>query len=382
VLHNQSIRYDESVYNLMHFSLSAVIILVFSGTAAMAQEPAFSASQLAPADRLVDTNHYKRARTLVEARLRQDPNDPHALYLSSKIQEALGNLHGAMVLAEKSVQLEPRNASYHAQLAECYAYTADRSTWVKGIGFVHLMKKELAAALAIHPHDSDALLVAMMFAFHAPALAGGDRKKAHDLADEIVRYDPHWGWLAEARLAQEDSTDDRMEALLKKAVQADPKHYRAYQELANFYCCVSKHKNPAETERAGRQMIALDPAQASGYAALASAYARTGRWAELDAVLAQSEKAVPDDLTPYYQAAQALVDSGQDFARAERYLTRYASQEPEGREPDLVQTKWLLAALYEKDGRTPDAIRELEAAVRMRPDFEAARRDLKRLRRS
>jgi tetratricopeptide (TPR) repeat protein len=364
----------------MHFSRPALFILAVTGAvAATAQGPAFTAD---PIQKLVDTNHYKRARSLVEARLRANPNDAHALYLSSKIQEALGNLKGAMALAERSVELGPDNVSHHAQLAECYAYTADRSTWVKGIGYVHLMKKEFAAALALRPHDSDTLIVAMMFAFHAPSVAGGDRKKAHDIADEILQNDPHWGWLAKARLAQEDSTDDKIEVLLKNAVHADPKHYRAYQELANFYCCVSKAKNPAETERLGHQMVALDPGQASGYAALASTYARTGRWADLDKVLEQSERMVPDNLSPYYQAALALVDTKQDLARAERYLARYDSQEPEGREPDRADAKLLLASLYEKNGRTPDAIRVLEVAVRMRPDFEAAKKDLKRLRRS
>jgi cytochrome c-type biogenesis protein CcmH/NrfG len=253
---------------------------------------------------------------------------------------------------------------------------------VKGIAYVHLMKKEIAAALEIHPHDSDTLLVAMMFAFHAPAVAGGDRKRAHEIAGEIVHNDPHWGYLAEARLAQEDGTDAVKESWLRKAVQADPKHYRAWQELANFYCCVAQHKNPAELERAGHSMIALDPTQASGYAALAATYARTARWADLDAALVQAEKIAPDDLVPYYQAAQALIDSNQDLPRAEKYLARYLSQNAEGREPDRGQAKWLLASLYEKNGRTPDAIRELEAALQIDPDFEPAKRDLKRLRRS
>lgn len=323
----------------MYSGFKAVLLSVLFCLAAVAQRAA------SPADALVDANHYKRARVLVEARMRENPNDAHAFYLASRIQEALGNLKGAMALAEKAVELDPNTASNHAQLGECYAYTADRSTWVKGIGYVHLMKKELSAALQLHPHDTDALLVSMMFAFHAPTLAGGDRKKAHEIAGEIVHNDPRWGFLAEARLALEDGTDAVRESWLKMAVQADPKHYRAWQELANFYCCVAQQKNAAELERAGHAMVSLDPAQASGYAALAAAYARTGRWNELESVLAIAEKADPDDLVPYYQAAHALIDMGQDRPRAEKYLARYLSQEPEGREPDRAQAKSLMGKL-------------------------------------
>jgi tetratricopeptide (TPR) repeat protein len=345
-------------------------------------QPAFASQPpLSAADTLVEQNHYKRARVIVEARLREDPRDAHAYYLASRIQEAMGHLHEAVALAEKSVEFGPAEARNHAQLAECYAYTADRSTWVKGIGFVHLMKKELAATFAIHSHDTDALLVAMMFAFHAPSLAGGDRKKAYELADEMIQYDPRWGYLAKARLAEEDSPDATIEGWLKKAVQYDPRHYRALQEAATFYCCAAKQKNLAEAERLGKQMLQLDPGQAMGYKALASVYARWQRWADLDAILSQAEKAVPDNLTPYYQAAEGLIEIGQDLPRAERYLARYMTQESEGREPERGQAKWLLATLYEKTGRTPDAIRELEAAIRISPDFEPAKKDLRRLRR-
>jgi tetratricopeptide (TPR) repeat protein len=362
----------------MIFRSLALLALVCSAAGPTFAQP----RSLAAADTLIDQNHYKRARTIVDARLRENPNDAHALYLASRIQEAFGNLRNAVTFGEKSVEFDPSNPHNHAQLAECYAYTADHSTWVKGITYVHLMKKELAATFALHPHDTDALLVAMMFAFHAPAVAGGDHKKAYDLAGEMIQYDPRWGYLAKARLAEEDSPDEKIEVWLKKAVQTDPRHYRALQEAATFYCCVAKRKNLPEAERLGNEMLKLDPGQTMGYKALAAVYARAQRWSELEAVLAQAEKAVPDDLTPYYQAAQGLIETGKDLPRAERYLARYLGQEPEGREPERGQARWLLASLYEKTGRTPDAIRELETAVRISPDFEPAKKDLKRLRRS
>jgi len=88
----------------MHLSRSAALIVLFSSIAAWAQGPAFTAD---PADALVDANHYKRARAMVDARLQRDPRDAHSLYLSSKIQEALGNLRGALAQAEKSVEIDP-----------------------------------------------------------------------------------------------------------------------------------------------------------------------------------------------------------------------------------------------------------------------------------
>ena len=275
------------------------------------------------ADALVDANHYKRARVLVDARLRENPKMPTRFFWLPRSRKRLGNLRVATTLAEKSVEIDPGKVSYHAQLAECYAYTADRSTWVKGIAYVHLMKKEIAAALAIHPHDSDTLLVAMMFAFHAPAVAGGDHKKAHEIADEIVRNDPHWGYLAEARLAQEDSTDDRKEVVVEESSAGRSQTLSCVAGTGHFLLLRRAAQESGRDRARGHAMVALDPSQASGYAVLASAYARTGRWAELDAVLAQAEKAVPDDLSPYYQAAAVADRYRPGFARAEKYLARY-----------------------------------------------------------
>jgi hypothetical protein len=39
----------------------------------------------------------------------------------------------------------------------------------------------------------------------------------------------------------------------------------------------------------------------------------------------------------------------------------------------------LLASLYTKEGRKADAVRELTIAIRLQPDFEAAKAELKRI---
>jgi tetratricopeptide (TPR) repeat protein len=116
-----------------------------------------------------------------------------------------------------------------------------------------------------------------------------------------------------------------------------------------------------------------------GYSILATVLAFERRWSDLDAVLAASEKAVPDDLAPYYEAANVLLESGVELKRGEAYSRKYLAQEAEGEEPDAAQAHRLLGLILEKQGRGAEAVSELETAVQMNPRFKAARDDLKRV---
>ncbi len=296
------------------------------------------------ADSLLEAGHYKRARTVVAVRLRANPHDSYALFLDSKIRQSFGDLLGAIASAERAVALEPRNADFHAQLAEVYAFSADQSSWLRGVNLVHLMKREIAASLAIAPRHTDTLLVSMMFCLRAPKFVGGDKRKARAIAGEIVRSDPTWGYLSEARLLEDSGDDAHLEALLKQAVEVNPSHYRALYELARFYCCAAVHKSLGSAESTSRQAMPIDPDRVGAYDLIARVYAAARRWADLDAILGQSEKAVPDNFAPYYQAANILIQDGSDRPRATAYLRKYLSQEPEGREPTRAQAQALLSA--------------------------------------
>ena len=49
-------------------------------------------AQQSPAEKLIETGHWKRARTIVEARIREAPDDPLACPLLSQIRNAFGDL--------------------------------------------------------------------------------------------------------------------------------------------------------------------------------------------------------------------------------------------------------------------------------------------------
>ena len=65
------------------------------------------------AEELIEAGHWKRARTLVEARMREAPDDPLAIYLTSQIRFAFGDADAPLGLAEKALALDGGAARYH-----------------------------------------------------------------------------------------------------------------------------------------------------------------------------------------------------------------------------------------------------------------------------
>jgi tetratricopeptide (TPR) repeat protein len=151
--------------------------------------------------------------------------------------------------------------------------------------------------------------------------------------------------------------------------------------LVNWYLGQKPPRYDA-AEPLAHTLISLDPHRLVGYRMLATVYTAAARWPELDAMLADAEKAVPDDLGAHYAAARTIIADGNDFPRAERRFRRYLGQEPEVHEPTLAQAHWRLGNVLEKEGRRADAVAELEQAVKLKPDFEEAKKDLARVRAS
>jgi superkiller protein 3 len=105
------------------------------------------------------------------------------------------------------------------------------------------------------------------------------------------------------------------------------------------------------------------------------------RFEDAAKLITRAEAAIPDDLAPYVHAARAMLREGVELPRAESYLKKYMNEtkEPEPASPSIAGAHWSLGLVYEKEGRKAEARSELETAVRLNPNFEPAKRDLKRL---
>jgi tetratricopeptide (TPR) repeat protein len=321
---------------------------------------------------LIDGGHFKRLRAVVATR---DANDPETLILTAAVKHIWGDLDAAEKLAERAVAADPNNARYHFRMAMIEGEKAQNASVIHQLGLARRFKKEAETTLALDPNHVRALHTMIDFYMQAPGVVGGDKAKAHAIADQLMKIDPAEGYRAQITLARYDKQEGRIEELLRKAVEARPANYDAQMALGDW--CGSQKKFE-EAERHAREAVRLHPDRAVPYGLLAVVLVHQDKWTDLDAVLAQSEKADADNLLPYFRAANNCLSRKVELARAERYFRKYLTQEPEPRQPTLSAAHWRLGLVLEQLGRKPEAIAELQQAVKLDAN-SPAKAELKRL---
>ena len=354
----------ESILLPRLFSLAIVLAL-----------SACASSQTGKLDALLEEGHFKQAAKLISGSKDQDAE---TLYLLSKLKQGFRKHDEALQLAEAAVKANPNKASYHLQLASVLSDDINNAGFFKKMSLARRVRSELETALKLEPRNTDCLFGMMMYYEQAPGIAGGGKDKAHQVAEEIGQIDASMGYLAQAQLAREEKQIDKLEGLYLNAVKADPKNFEALIALASFYASDAQKKYEL-ADKYARQALDLDQTRIGPYIVSAEVAAVMQNWNKLETVLSQAEKANGDDLNPFYQAGRTLFQLHEELSRAERYFRKYLSQDLEGLTPPLSAAHWRLALVLEKMGRKEDAIRELEESLRLQPDFENAKKDLKRL---
>jgi tetratricopeptide (TPR) repeat protein len=208
----------------------AIIILILSAAftlCAIAADP--------DVESLMRNGHWKRAREAAEAYSHSHPNDARDAHWLARAPRSFDNFAEAARYAAMAVSLDPKASAYHRELALAYLQQVETSSMLKAIGTMRKCRDELDAALGIDPNDPDNLFEKMDFLLQAPGIAGGDKKKAVDLAERLLKIDPARGNLALARIAVKQKEFGRLESLYQKAAEVNPHSYDAQVALAGLY---------------------------------------------------------------------------------------------------------------------------------------------------
>ena len=328
---------------------------------------------------LVRAGHFKQARTLLEKHLAENPKDAEALVLLARVKLAYQDHDEAARLLREAMAIEPGNSDAHVYLAEAYSLKIDHAGQFEKMGIARRIKSESERALAENPNNLDALETLLEFHLHAPGIVGGNRDQASEIAERIAKLDHVRGDFAKAEIAAQEKRYGDEENFYVNAAEAEPHSYHALMAAANFYLNNDRSKNLEKAAAYARKALEIDSSRVRAYTILARVYAVQQRWQELDELVARAVKEVPEDFSPYFFAGQALLLQGKDPHRAEEYMRKYLTQEPEGNAPNLATAHWQLGLSLEQQQKRQDAIQEIETAVRLNPDLKDARKDLQRL---
>lgn len=327
-------------------------------------------------EQLIKAGHWKRAKPLVEGAYAANPKDAHVLFLMAKLKRVSGDLDQAHKLVEQSLALDSNNPDAHILLCDILGAEASKAGVFRRMSLGASLRREIENTVQRFPGNVDAHWGMMEYYLEAPGIAGGSKDKARAQQAEIARLSPPYGFLAQGQIVRHQDKNADVEELYRKAYETDPQNF----DVGFSYCNYELGRNHWDVaEKCGLHLVTLDRSRIAGYSILAIAYASEKKWKDLDTLLPEAEKNVPDDYSPYFLAGRTLADSGADNARGERYLHHYLEQEPELNGPKPSRAHWRLGQLLEKEGRKSDAIAEYRIATQMEPQFEPAQKDLKRL---
>lgn len=352
--------------------LRPLLVVLLAFISLSAEEPSL--------ETLRTQGHWKQLRPRIEGWYRAKPEDPYAQLWMSRLKQAFGDPPGSLELARKAAAARPEDPDIQAQLGFVAGQSAGQADGkLAQFSLAREMKKALETALPARLGDENVRNILVTFYLQAPALIGGGEGKAKELAQRVARDLPADGLLLEARIAFHGKHLEAARGLIQQALARDPRNYNAHLTLARYHLSLKPQALDAALG-CYRQALATRPEGITAHAQIAAILAEQGKWAEFEEALAQARRACPENLFPYYAAGTNLIAEGKHLDRAEPLLRVYLGQAPEGNMPDHAAVHWQLGLLFEKLGRKPDAVKELELAVRLRPKFLQAQKDLERLR--
>ncbi len=242
---------------------------------------------------------------------------------------------------EKALSLAPSTSLYAQWLGRAYGLEAQHAGLLSRPGLATRSRDALEKAVALDPDNVGARSDLAAYYHAAPSLLGGSLAKAQAQVAEIARRDPYLGHVRAGDLLVDDGKYPEAEKEYLAAAVLDDRRAQAHERLGFFY---TEGKLYARAFAQYDILLATDPGQPRALYGLGKLAALTGqRQAEGEAALRR-----------FLEQYQPDPDDGPPPARAHYFLGR------------------LLAARGDKAG----ARAEYEAALRLHPKMEDARKAL------
>lgn len=288
----------------------------------------------------IEAGNYAQASRVLKEALARNPKDAQASLWLARIRLELGQYAQAIPLAERAVALAPGCSETHRVLGRSYGLNAEK---IRSLWLARKSREEFQSAVKLDSSSISARRDLMEYYLEAPWFLGGSKARAWGQAQAIASIDPTEGLLARAAYWQETDNAVRAAEAYRHILESKPDRVDAYFEAAEFY-------------------------------------ESNGKAEQLQAAVQAASSAGPGDPRLTYYRGVARVMEGRELPEAEHDLKSYLAQAPQRSDfPSYASAHDWLGAIYERLGKTQEAIRQYQTALHLNPENHEAQAALHRL---
>ena len=331
------------------------------------------AQQIEEIKKLIDDGWWDDAAKLGRTQIKQYPDNPEINFLLGKACFLAGDYDDAEDYLDKAIKLGENGSDqlalsqYHYWLANTKGIKAQKGGILKAPGRAKACKNNYEKAIELQPENLEARFGLLQYHMQAPGFVGGDKDKARAQADTIGYFDKIQGLKAQSMVAEFiDNDNPKAEDYLRQAMAMDTTNLDSYYWLGHF---LARQDRMEEAESLSFKAQAIDSTDLNIYYSRASIYEGQRRY---DKALAEYETIQQQDSTDLladYQIAKTLILADTEMDRAESLLAKYIQAKHKGYWPDEAAARWRLAMALDKQGRTAEAIDELEKGLELKPKY-------------
>jgi cytochrome c-type biogenesis protein CcmH/NrfG len=285
---------------------------------------------LSPASRTDVVHDLRQGRAddayaLLQPALQANGQDAEAHQLLCRLSLQLERWDEAVSACEKAVALDGSSSDNHLWYGRALGEKADRVSFIRAYGLAKRVKAEFETAVAVDPRNAEALSALGEYYAEAPAIVGGGKDKAEDVARRLDEIDRARAEELRGRIATGNKDVSAAEQHFRDAVGASSRSANYWMVLGSFY--QKQHDIP-------RMQQAI----------------RSG----LEAEGARGE--------PLVDAAHLLLRADQDPQAAIRLLREYLASPEKSEDEPAFRVHLLLAQLLSRQGDATGAAQEIQAA--------------------
>jgi Flp pilus assembly protein TadD len=219
--------------------------------------------------------------------LAADSSPDAATYmLTGKNYFMLGDFKQAARFFEKATELNPASSEYMLWLGRSYGRRAEKASLLSAAISASKARQCFEKAVALDPHNHDALNDLFDYYLNAPGFLGGGVDKAEIIARRVGAESPAEYHFDLAQLADKRKDYAAAEAELRRAMELAPLEVGRVMDVARYI-------------------------------------AKRGRLAESEAMFAQAEKMAPDNPRIAFERAKIYVESKHNLEKARKLLRQY-----------------------------------------------------------